>query len=1078
MQHSIFNTLILDDDPLDGSRSLRKRKASEEGADTQSKASSKRQKKQSSEAPEVETAVQIPPANDEEKKPEVEQPVEVKAPKSRRRPDSSQARSGRTPRARRPSKKRADNPNVRTIKRNSRSFVLAFSVDFTKIRGLKLKKKSRRPTSSSMPHPRFASHSSHYAAPFYSLHDREAEELKAKPYGGILSENDADTSRTLPTAADRSKFEEARQKAEEEWKKKTEASEAEQEPKPRQKVSGPPSKIKCINFGGYEIETWYAAPYPEEYSRNRVLYICEFCLKYMSSDYIAWRHKLKCPAKHPPGDEIYRDKSVSVFEVDGRKNPVYCQNLCLLAKLFLGSKTLYYDVEPFLFYIMTEYDELGCHFVGYFSKEKRPSSMNNVSCILTLPIHQRKGYGNLLIDFSYLLTRVEKKTGSPEKPLSDMGLVSYRNYWRLQLSYLLIDQKEPLSIAGISDKTGMTADDIVAALEALRALVRDPVTKKYALRLDYDYFKQCIESWEAKNYVRLNADALIWTPYVMGRSNLATYDRAPPISTVAPREDEDEAAAAAVAPEEGVQQAVRAEAAAADAARSEGINGTAEAKTELPQTQTSEYIQPLTDTDPQQAPSTPVMAESLESNGAPPPPLDAPSTPNPESQVSAQLAPSPRKSPSPIPPTRYELFPPVPGTVRPRRGGWRGGPKRGNAIPATAPVRRGKPFSAGKGVKGGKPNGHIEGGKASPGNADTPSGRRTRSKLGLGVEGVDVEKDEGDEVVLGQDGEEIDKMDVDIDINGNVIIDADAEIDGEGDIEDPEDADEDGDKATVSAEDEEDEEEDADSYEDVELEEEDEESVSEASLVIEDEEDEEEDELPKPRVRVTNRTIRTSGGGRARARALRKVDPRRSNVARSQPRRNGKFWKKTQQELDEEEDDDDEDMEEDDDGNEDGDDSQDDSNEEAIDDRSSESDEDGNGEEDSREDDDGVEAGSSPDDDQDSGEDDPEAEDGDGEDREDEGESDGYPHEEIPVTNGGELTEEVEGYDEGGDDEEDDEEASASEDEDEDEDAEADGYEDADADANAEADEDEDVDPEADGDADADGDVEMEDTDT
>jgi len=24
----------------------------------------------------------------------------------------------------------------------------------------------------------------------------------------------------------------------------------------------------------------------------------------------------------------------------------------------------------------------------------------NVSCILTLPIHQRKGYGNLLIDFS------------------------------------------------------------------------------------------------------------------------------------------------------------------------------------------------------------------------------------------------------------------------------------------------------------------------------------------------------------------------------------------------------------------------------------------------------------------------------------------------------------------------------------------------------------------------------------------------------------------------------------------------------------------------------------------------------
>jgi histone acetyltransferase SAS3 len=67
---------------------------------------------------------------------------------------------------------------------------------------------------------------------------------------------------------------------------------------------------------------------------------------------------------HPPGDEIYRDGKYSFFEVDGRKNPVYCQNLCLLAKLFLGSKTLYYDVEPFLFYVMTENDELGCRFAG------------------------------------------------------------------------------------------------------------------------------------------------------------------------------------------------------------------------------------------------------------------------------------------------------------------------------------------------------------------------------------------------------------------------------------------------------------------------------------------------------------------------------------------------------------------------------------------------------------------------------------------------------------------------------------------------------------------------------------------
>lgn len=47
---------------------------------------------------------------------------------------------------------------------------------------------------------------------------------------------------------------------------------------------------------------------------------------------------------------------------------VYCQNLCLLAKLFLDHKTLYFDVEPFLFYVMTENDNHGCHIIGYFSK--------------------------------------------------------------------------------------------------------------------------------------------------------------------------------------------------------------------------------------------------------------------------------------------------------------------------------------------------------------------------------------------------------------------------------------------------------------------------------------------------------------------------------------------------------------------------------------------------------------------------------------------------------------------------------------------------------------------------------------
>ena len=55
---------------------------------------------------------------------------------------------------------------------------------------------------------------------------------------------------------------------------------------------------------------------------------------------------------------------ISVFEVDGKKSKVYCQNLCLLSKLFLDHKTLYYDVDPFLFYVLCERDSSGYHMVS------------------------------------------------------------------------------------------------------------------------------------------------------------------------------------------------------------------------------------------------------------------------------------------------------------------------------------------------------------------------------------------------------------------------------------------------------------------------------------------------------------------------------------------------------------------------------------------------------------------------------------------------------------------------------------------------------------------------------------------
>ncbi|OCF75630.1 hypothetical protein I204_02922 [Kwoniella mangroviensis CBS 8886] len=335
---------------------------------------------------------------------------------------------------------------------------------------------------------------------------------------------------------------------------------------PPKEDTGKPEKINKIRFGQFDIDTWYSAPYPEEYVYvpDGRLWLCEFCLKYMKSGFVAGRHRLKCKVRHPPGDEIYRDGAVSVFEVDGRKNKIYCQNLCLLAKMFLDHKTLYYDVEPFLFYVMTEVDDLGARFVGYFSKEKR-SLDNNVSCIMTLPVRQRKGWGQLLIDFSYLLSKKEGRVGSPEKPLSGLGAVTYKGYWRLAIFRYLLTAKPDVSMDDISLATSITLDDIYSVLTSEDMInvfdsrpssqtpisssrtpksrnsghnrsrkkppanndqddkdFKVPLPTEYLISVDKEYIQAVVKKHDEKGYLVLKPERLKYHPFLVTRNPTLT----------------------------------------------------------------------------------------------------------------------------------------------------------------------------------------------------------------------------------------------------------------------------------------------------------------------------------------------------------------------------------------------------------------------------------------------------------------------------------------------------------------------------------------------------------------------------
>jgi histone acetyltransferase MYST4 len=234
----------------------------------------------------------------------------------------------------------------------------------------------------------------------------------------------------------------------------------------------------------------------------------------MKSRSILDRHVGKCPWRHPPGLEIYRKGNLSVFEVDGNTNKIYCQNLCLLVKLFLDHKTLYYDVEPFLFYVLTTNDSKGCHLVGYFSKEKHCMQKYNVSCIMTMPHFQRQGFGRLLIDFSYLLSKKEKQPGTPEKPLSDLGKVSYHAYWKsVVLEYLAsIRGHGHVTIQQLSADTALHPHDIALTFMLL-GFIRKSIDNKFILSIDWtkvDTHMARVNS--SKTRLSLDPDALEWNP--------------------------------------------------------------------------------------------------------------------------------------------------------------------------------------------------------------------------------------------------------------------------------------------------------------------------------------------------------------------------------------------------------------------------------------------------------------------------------------------------------------------------------------------------------------------------------------
>ncbi|KAG6864383.1 hypothetical protein C0991_010014, partial [Blastosporella zonata] len=237
--------------------------------------------------------------------------------------------------------------------------------------------------------------------PFHSLshQNRTNESVSASPAPTPVPEQDGETGTGIPAAL-RGEF----------------------NIEPHKQLRAP-RNFENVHFGEWQVKTWYFSPYPltddlEETApdtggaskiaaqhshkttgRTRAedvlagglgrgananagtenlkqLWVCQQCFKYMAEWSTYDVHARFCNADYPPGRRVYQRGAQSIWEVDGAQQKLYCQNLALFGKLFIDVKTLYFD-----------------------------------------------------LDNCYELSRRAGKVGTPERPLSDLGLRSYLAYW-------------------------------------------------------------------------------------------------------------------------------------------------------------------------------------------------------------------------------------------------------------------------------------------------------------------------------------------------------------------------------------------------------------------------------------------------------------------------------------------------------------------------------------------------------------------------------------------------------------------------------------------------------------------------
>lgn len=115
----------------------------------------------------------------------------------------------------------------------------------------------------------------------------------------------------------------------------------------------------------------------------------------------------------------------------------------------------------------------------------------------------------------YLLSKEEGQAGTPEKPLSDLGRVSYHAYWKSVILEFLYEHKDkPFTFEEIALTTGMHMNDIAVTFQLLGFVRHVPSNDsvKLGICVDWNRVENHMKRLRSKPRLEIDPECLRWTP--------------------------------------------------------------------------------------------------------------------------------------------------------------------------------------------------------------------------------------------------------------------------------------------------------------------------------------------------------------------------------------------------------------------------------------------------------------------------------------------------------------------------------------------------------------------------------------